>query len=148
MNALWLPTLNRSMIFWRVLAGRTYFAGATGLRQPDPDPNRQAQKGDFLRGERGGLDDGAGLLGVPTRAPEVLLGIGWRCNLIIFYKISQMAIFFLSYWCFQRYGFLSNLQDFSHFFNGQIHFFSYLLAERSEERRVGKECRSRWSPYH
>ena len=23
-----------------------------------------------------------------------------------------------------------------------------LHAERSEERRVGKECRSRWSPYH
>ena len=23
-----------------------------------------------------------------------------------------------------------------------------LLAVRSEERRVGKECRSRWSPYH
>src|SRR2546425_11488010 len=23
-----------------------------------------------------------------------------------------------------------------------------LLAPRSEERRVGKECRSRWSPYH
>ena len=23
-----------------------------------------------------------------------------------------------------------------------------LLSERSEERRVGKECRSRWSPYH
>ena len=23
-----------------------------------------------------------------------------------------------------------------------------LLRERSEERRVGKECRSRWSPYH
>ena len=22
------------------------------------------------------------------------------------------------------------------------------LRERSEERRVGKECRSRWSPYH
>ncbi len=22
------------------------------------------------------------------------------------------------------------------------------MAERSEERRVGKECRSRWSPYH
>ena len=21
-------------------------------------------------------------------------------------------------------------------------------ARRSEERRVGKECRSRWSPYH
>src|SRR5256885_6616456 len=25
---------------------------------------------------------------------------------------------------------------------------SALCAERSEERRVGKECRSRWSPYH
>ena len=23
-----------------------------------------------------------------------------------------------------------------------------VMAERSEERRVGKECRSRWSPYH
>ena len=22
------------------------------------------------------------------------------------------------------------------------------LTRRSEERRVGKECRSRWSPYH
>ena len=24
----------------------------------------------------------------------------------------------------------------------------FIPAERSEERRVGKECRSRWSPYH
>ena len=23
-----------------------------------------------------------------------------------------------------------------------------ILPRRSEERRVGKECRSRWSPYH
>src|SRR2546422_8680560 len=23
-----------------------------------------------------------------------------------------------------------------------------IVGERSEERRVGKECRSRWSPYH
>ena len=26
--------------------------------------------------------------------------------------------------------------------------FSGMDALRSEERRVGKECRSRWSPYH
>src|SRR5579871_3462656 len=26
--------------------------------------------------------------------------------------------------------------------------FPEALAMRSEERRVGKECRSRWSPYH
>src|SRR2546426_11346974 len=25
---------------------------------------------------------------------------------------------------------------------------SFPPAQRSEERRVGKECRSRWSPYH
>jgi len=24
----------------------------------------------------------------------------------------------------------------------------YVNSKRSEERRVGKECRSRWSPYH
>jgi len=26
--------------------------------------------------------------------------------------------------------------------------FERINSERSEERRVGKECRSRWSPYH
>ena len=26
--------------------------------------------------------------------------------------------------------------------------YNVLLDVRSEERRVGKECRSRWSPYH
>jgi len=25
---------------------------------------------------------------------------------------------------------------------------NFLPTDRSEERRVGKECRSRWSPYH
>src|SRR3989442_14712177 len=29
--------------------------------------------------------------------------------------------------------------------NGEVDFD---LVQRSEERRVGKECRSRWSPYH
>ena len=27
-------------------------------------------------------------------------------------------------------------------------FYNCAEGERSEERRVGKECRSRWSPYH
>ena len=27
-------------------------------------------------------------------------------------------------------------------------FLAVYVAVRSEERRVGKECRSRWSPYH
>ena len=44
-----------------------------------------------------------------------------------------------------------------HYFGLPIHSFVLLFntlmfllgaAVRSEERRVGKECRSRWSPYH
>src|SRR5260370_26988846 len=31
---------------------------------------------------------------------------------------------------------------------GSIRTLCVLLEQRSEERRVGKECRSRWSPYH
>ena len=33
---------------------------------------------------------------------------------------------------------------------GKLRLSSYLYGRnsRSEERRVGKECRSRWSPYH
>ena len=31
---------------------------------------------------------------------------------------------------------------------GEVWNFFYSLEGRSEERRVGKECRSRWSPYH
>ena len=32
--------------------------------------------------------------------------------------------------------------------NGMSFAFSDPDVDRSEERRVGKECRSRWSPYH
>ena len=33
------------------------------------------------------------------------------------------------------------------FFNKSVKNYK-LVSDRSEERRVGKECRSRWSPYH
>src|SRR2546427_5602150 len=32
--------------------------------------------------------------------------------------------------------------------HGELLKLGLAVAERSEERRVGKECRSRWSPYH
>ena len=41
-----------------------------------------------------------------------------------------------------------------HLGNARTAILNFLLArqsgddDRSEERRVGKECRSRWSPYH
>ena len=33
-------------------------------------------------------------------------------------------------------------------FIGRDFFSTVFITTRSEERRVGKECRSRWSPYH
>ena len=35
-------------------------------------------------------------------------------------------------------------------FIGSMDLYNFFLKKtlRSEERRVGKECRSRWSPYH
>ena len=33
-------------------------------------------------------------------------------------------------------------------FDSVVHIMNQVQALRSEERRVGKECRSRWSPYH
>src|SRR3712207_9208801 len=34
--------------------------------------------------------------------------------------------------------------DYCHVYKVKV----YVTVNRSEERRVGKECRSRWSPYH
>ena len=39
----------------------------------------------------------------------------------------------------------SNLQELSNEVRREM---INAVSERSEERRVGKECRSRWSPYH
>ena len=33
-------------------------------------------------------------------------------------------------------------------FKNKSEFLAFIINNRSEERRVGKECRSRWSPYH
>ena len=39
-------------------------------------------------------------------------------------------------------------QETSQINNLTLHLKQFQEEERSEERRVGKECRSRWSPYH
>ena len=39
------------------------------------------------------------------------------------------------------------LSNYIHKFEGEVTIDNKTLC-RSEERRVGKECRSRWSPYH
>ena len=78
-----------------------------------------------------------------------------------------LLIFSNVFMTFAWYGHLKMRQEFSWFaalpligviaFSWAIAFFEYCLQvpanrlgfkDRSEERRVGKECRSRWSPYH
>src|ERR1017187_3810938 len=63
-------------------------------------------------------------LNVTTLVPLVLLLSARR---------SQWCVIFL-------------LQNLSHTQCGAVALIR--IASRSEERRVGKECRSRWSPYH
>ena len=46
------------------------------------------------------------------------------------------------------YLFLNSDQVKSILLEGQKEAAKKELGKRSEERRVGKECRSRWSPYH
>ena len=44
-----------------------------------------------------------------------------------------------------------NISDLIAFLSIETHTIDFLIENdivRSEERRVGKECRSRWSPYH
>ena len=42
----------------------------------------------------------------------------------------------------------ANLQDFNVYRTTKDPIQTKIINKRSEERRVGKECRSRWSPYH
>ena len=53
--------------------------------------------------------------------------------------------------------FKENIEEIIAFYNNICDYFDslldleddkYIISFRSEERRVGKECRSRWSPYH
>ena len=40
-----------------------------------------------------------------------------------------------------------DIKDFGEYYDSESAI-TYAFIKRSEERRVGKECRSRWSPYH
>ena len=42
----------------------------------------------------------------------------------------------------------ATFMQYMQFFIGILFIIIFQFVTRSEERRVGKECRSRWSPYH
>ena len=56
-----------------------------------------------------------------------------------------------AYWLGSQYGHHGIVENWKHDIKKQQQQLELVRAEsdaRSEERRVGKECRSRWSPYH
>ena len=55
-------------------------------------------------------------------------------------KIISLSAFYAT----APWGFQSE----NNFLNAAVGVETVLSPVRSEERRVGKECRSRWSPYH
>src|SRR2546430_8514630 len=66
-----------------------------------------------------------------SAAPAELFSIGWHSPLAQTAAANAQAVRLSSDQT--KYG---------------AQFLSAPIAVRSEERRVGKECRSRWSPYH
>ena len=68
------------------------------------------------------------------------------------WKITKIAVVFLLailLWIF--FVGISSDQSGSYYNKGHNAIWiehAWVGEERSEERRVGKECRSRWSPYH
>ena len=62
-----------------------------------------------------------------------------RITLIVFSVLIIAALYVL--YCF-------NYIPHKKYTNADFNIEAYKSNIRSEERRVGKECRSRWSPYH
>ena len=85
---------------------------------------------------------------------EKFAKIGVINVLILFAKEVGLFVGFVSF--FEICQFLFNDSNIlllfilgeSHFWERGAQNFCSLPKDRSEERRVGKECRSRWSPYH
>ena len=74
----------------------------------------------------------------------VFVTVVTSCVCHIGYEIAKEAMNFMSYVAEVSRGWDEpNARDM-----GRITSQPNAKGERSEERRVGKECRSRWSPYH
>ena len=67
-----------------------------------------------------------------------------REEIIMSQKIGTLRLALTFAGCFLGAGYVSG-QELWQYFGA---FGARGLLGRSEERRVGKECRSRWSPYH
>ena len=63
-------------------------------------------------------------------------------------EISTIFLYILYFLLGMYYPLFSFMRQTVPQYWNQVTLFYHILLIRSEERRVGKECRSRWSPYH
>src|ERR1051326_6951798 len=83
------------------------------------------------------------LLVIPENSPvssEIVLVDDYLHDLVVTFRLFFIFLIFLGRSA-RRRSFQRDVVDDT----GQA---EITLGGRSEERRVGKECRSRWSPYH
>src|SRR5258708_26593116 len=66
----------------------------------------------------------------------------------LFTPLSLVTTSLTWYWFIYGYIFWEFSHFIYHYLAHKVRLFWCLHSTRSEERRVGKECRSRWSPYH
>src|ERR1035438_2227484 len=79
--------------------------------------------------------------GLRSAAPPIKFGRYFAIEFITFPPAERVAIFLPSSSNLGKCVIHSSPKS-------PFMYFSNKTASRSEERRVGKECRSRWSPYH
>ena len=118
-----------------------------------------SSSGDTLRGFKNSLIISCGatviatVLAIPAAYGLARFRFGARRGLVLFFLITQMLpstlVLTSLYIMFSKMHLLNTywapiLADATL----GIPFSIIILRTRSEERRVGKECRSRWSPYH
>src|SRR2546430_16895400 len=111
----------------------TLFPSTTLFRSPIRTPALTSAKGQFVQGAVHPVD-----LGVENRRPIV------QSQVINVRRCLSIAAITRRGCGVQRLGPSKGAQKRETLREA----FFQLGLERSEERRVGKECRSRWSPYH
>ena len=85
---------------------------------------------------------------------KLKLELQYNSPVILTFFLLSLLVLFLDQWtdgwttmhlfCVYR----SSLKDPLFYIRLFGHVLGHASWDRSEERRVGKECRSRWSPYH
>ena len=104
-----------------------------------------------------GLPLDLSLAGYLTAVPGLLfIGSAWGvsnllrriwCGYFIFVSVLLSVIFTVDLGLYEYWGFRLDATPLFYFFSSPKDAVAS-VSVRSEERRVGKECRSRWSPYH